>query len=120
MFLRNSSATASGYKSYAICHWTFTRMNLLCCSGPGQCGKTTIINILSGLDTPTAGEVFQNGQKVAGPGPERAVVYQSISLFPWLSVMGNVEFGLKAVGTAKAERLRRGAGIDRPRRFAWF
>ena len=72
--------------------------------GPGQCGKTTIINILSGLEPPSTGEVFQKSEKVTGPGPQRAVVYQSISLFPWLTVMGNVEFGLKATGVETAKR----------------
>jgi len=75
--------------------------------GPGQCGKTTIINILSGLEPPTTGEVFQKSEKVTGPGPQRAVVYQSISLFPWLTVMGNVEFGLKAAGVETAKRRQR-------------
>jgi NitT/TauT family transport system ATP-binding protein/sulfonate transport system ATP-binding protein len=71
--------------------------------GPGECGKTTAINILSGLDTPTSGEVFQGGEKITGPGIERGVVYQSIALFPWLTVMGNVEFGPNARGLDKAE-----------------
>ncbi|MDR1520410.1 MAG: ABC transporter ATP-binding protein [Planctomycetota bacterium] len=75
--------------------------------GPGECGKTTAINILSGLDLPTSGEVVQDGKRIAGPGIERGVVYQSISLFPWLTVMGNVEFGPKARGVGKAERRRR-------------
>ena len=75
--------------------------------GPGECGKTTAINILSGLDQPTAGEVYQEGKKVIAPGIERGVVYQSVSLFPWLTVMGNVEFGPKARGVNKAERRKR-------------
>jgi NitT/TauT family transport system ATP-binding protein/sulfonate transport system ATP-binding protein len=75
--------------------------------GPGQCGKTTIINILSGLESPSTGEVYQKNEKVMGPGPQRAVVYQSISLFPWLTVMGNVEFGLRAAGIETSKRRQR-------------
>ncbi len=69
--------------------------------GPGQCGKTTLMNILSGLDTPTEGEVFCNGEKVVKPGAERGVVFQSMALFPWLTVRGNVAYGPKARGFAK-------------------
>ena len=72
--------------------------------GPGQCGKTTLINIMAGLDRPTAGHVYQGGIEVRGPGPGRGVVYQSVQLFPWLTVMGNVEFGPKARGIDKATR----------------
>lgn len=72
--------------------------------GPGQCGKTTMINIISGLDLPSEGEVIVNGKKVMAPGPDRGVVYQTISLFPWLTTMGNVEYGPKIRGIKKQER----------------
>jgi len=72
--------------------------------GPAECGKTTIMNILAGLDTATSGEVTQNGEPVTGPHPKRGVVYQSLAIFPWLTVMGNVEFGPKARGIPKATR----------------
>jgi NitT/TauT family transport system ATP-binding protein/sulfonate transport system ATP-binding protein len=75
--------------------------------GPGQCGKTVTLNILSGLDTATAGEVTVNGKLVNAPSPERGVVFQSISLYPWLTVMGNVEYGPKSRGIGKAERQKR-------------
>ncbi len=75
--------------------------------GPGECGKTTAINILAGLDRPNSGEVLQEGKRIAGPGIERGVVYQSISLFPWLTVMGNVEFGPKARGVGRRARQKR-------------
>jgi len=58
--------------------------------GPGQCGKTTLVNILSGLEPPTTGTVFLEDKPITGPGPDRGVVYQSISLFPWFTVMENV------------------------------
>ncbi len=72
--------------------------------GPGQCGKTTMIRLLSGLEQPDRGAVRINGKRIQGPGPDRGVVYQTISLFPWLTVMGNVEYGPKVRGIAKKER----------------
>ncbi len=72
--------------------------------GPGQCGKTTLVNIIAGLDRPTDGEVLVNGKNVSGPDPERGVVYQKTALFPWLTVQGNVEFGPKMRKVPKKER----------------
>lgn len=77
---------------------------LLVLFGPGQCGKSTFINCMSGLDTVTSGTVFVNGTKVEKPGPDRGVVYQRTALFPWLTVMGNVEYGPKCRGLGKKER----------------
>lgn len=75
--------------------------------GPAECGKSTIINMLSGLDMPTKGTILNDGEKVLGPSPKRGVVYQSIALFPWLTVMGNVEFGPKAMGIDKETRQKK-------------
>ena len=75
--------------------------------GAGQCGKTTMINLLSGLEQPTSGEVTLDGKPVTGPGPERGVIYQTISLFPWLTTMGNVEYGPRVRGIPKKERRER-------------
>jgi ABC-type nitrate/sulfonate/bicarbonate transport system ATPase subunit len=75
--------------------------------GPGQCGKTTLINIIAGLERPTAGTVDVNGQRVEEPGVDRGVVYQTTALFPWLTVMGNVEFGPSVRGIGKKERRER-------------
>ena len=72
--------------------------------GPGQCGKTTLLNILAGLEMPTTGEVIDHDKTVTAPSPERGVVYQKTALFPWLTVMGNVEFGPKVCGKSKEER----------------
>jgi NitT/TauT family transport system ATP-binding protein/sulfonate transport system ATP-binding protein len=72
--------------------------------GPGQCGKTTLLRIIAGLETPTAGDVLLDGQAVAGPGPDRGMVFQKYTLFPWKTVMGNVEMGLKLGGMAKKQR----------------
>ena len=75
--------------------------------GPGQCGKTTALKVISGLEMPTRGTVMVNGKPVIGPGPERGFVFQSISLYPWLTVMGNVEYGPKMRGIPKKERRER-------------
>lgn len=75
--------------------------------GPGQCGKTTLVNLAAGLETADQGEIRVAGQKVDRPGPDRGVVFQTTNLFPWLTVMGNVEYGLKMAGLPRQERRRR-------------
>ena len=79
----------------------------VCLLGPSGCGKTTIMNILAGLDAPTSGRALLDGRPIAGPGPDRAVLFQEPALFPWLSVVGNVEFALRFVGVAPADRRAR-------------
>jgi len=63
--------------------------------GPSGCGKTTVLNLLAGLDAPTSGTVSLNGRRISAPGPERGVMFQDYALFPWHTVLGNVEFGLR-------------------------
>lgn len=63
--------------------------------GPGQCGKTTLLYMLAGLETCSEGEILHNGNPVKEPDPSRAVVYQTMALFPWMSVWNNVGFGPK-------------------------
>lgn len=72
--------------------------------GPGQCGKTTLLKILAGLEPPTGGEILLNGQVVKDPGPARGFIFQTLAVFPWLTVMGNVEYGPKMQGMNKKER----------------
>lgn len=75
--------------------------------GPGQCGKTTVLNVLAGLEPPSEGDIIVNGKKVAGPDPERGFVYQTLALFPWYTVMQNVEYGPRMAGVKRKERRER-------------
>jgi NitT/TauT family transport system ATP-binding protein/sulfonate transport system ATP-binding protein len=74
--------------------------------GPGQSGKSTLLRIIAGLETPSEGSVRLDGEDVAGPGPDRGLVFQSYMLFGWKTVMGNVELGPQLNGVAKEERRR--------------
>ena len=74
--------------------------------GPSGCVKSTLINIIGGLEEATEGEVLIEGKPVTAPGADRGMVFQGYSLFPWLTVQKNVEFGLKMKKVAKAERER--------------
>jgi NitT/TauT family transport system ATP-binding protein len=63
--------------------------------GPSGCGKTTMLNLVAGFVPPTSGQVLLDGRPIAGPGPERGVIFQEYGVFPWLTVEQNIDFGLK-------------------------
>jgi NitT/TauT family transport system ATP-binding protein len=67
----------------------------VCIIGSSGCGKSTLLNILGGLRRPDAGEVSIDGERVIGPGPDRSMVFQHYSLFPWMTARNNVAFGIK-------------------------
>jgi NitT/TauT family transport system ATP-binding protein len=74
--------------------------------GPSGCGKTTLLHIIGGFEKPTAGRLAVFGREISGPGPDRGVMFQEFSLYPWRTVIGNVGWGLEVRGLPKAERLR--------------
>ena len=80
------------------------RGQFVCLVGPSGCGKTTLLQIIAGLLLPSAGSVHVGGEIVTKPSPERGMVFQKDSVFPWMRVINNVEYGLKCRGVAKAER----------------
>jgi ABC-type nitrate/sulfonate/bicarbonate transport system ATPase subunit len=73
--------------------------------GPSGCGKSTLLRIVAGLDQPSAGEVLLEGKRIQGPGADRGMVFQSYTLFPWLTVRDNVCFGLRERGLPRAQQL---------------
>lgn len=82
---------------------------ILAVLGPSGCGKTTLLNIIAGFEALSSGELNLDGRSIAGPGPDRGVVFQEYALFPWLSVFENVEFGLRERGMPRRERREKAA-----------
>ncbi|MEZ0339648.1 ABC transporter ATP-binding protein [Mycobacterium sp. pV006] len=72
--------------------------------GPSGCGKSTLLSMIAGLESITSGEIVADGEPVTGPGPDRCMIFQQSSLYPWMSVADNVGFGLKLRGMPKAQR----------------
>jgi NitT/TauT family transport system ATP-binding protein len=75
----------------------------ICLIGSSGCGKSTLLRLAAGFETPTTGEASMWGMPIAGPGPNRGMVFQDYGLFPWLTVRDNVGFGLKSRGQPKQE-----------------
>ncbi len=72
--------------------------------GPSGCGKSTLLRIVAGLAKPTRGSVRLDGRAITGPGRDRGMVFQSYTLFPWLTVQQNIQFGLQLAGLPKADQ----------------
>jgi NitT/TauT family transport system ATP-binding protein len=79
------------------------RGEFVCLIGASGCGKSTLLRTIAGFETPSDGEVLMNGSRVAGPGPDRGMVFQDYGLFPWLTVRRNIGFGPAARGVKRAE-----------------
>jgi NitT/TauT family transport system ATP-binding protein len=72
--------------------------------GPSGCGKSTLLHLTAGLNKATTGQILLGGDPIREPGPDKAIVFQNFSLFPWKSVYGNIDFGLRINGFPEAER----------------
>jgi NitT/TauT family transport system ATP-binding protein len=83
---------------------TIREGEFLCIVGPSGCGKSTLLTLISGLERPTMGTIDLRGKPIEGPGPDRVVIFQDAALFPWLTVLGNVEFGLRLHKMSRKER----------------
>lgn len=92
-------------------HLTVGEKEFVSLLGPSGCGKTTLLKIVGGLLPWTEGEVRIDGEKVTGPGPDRALVFQNFALMPWATVLTNVAFGLELRGVPKEERLERASQL---------
>lgn len=92
---------------------------LVCAIGPSGCGKTTLLNIIAGFTAPTSGSLNIDARPIAGPGPDRGVVFQEYALYPWLTARQNVEFGLPLKGisadgrVALSDRFLKLVGLER-------
>ncbi len=76
----------------------------ICVVGASGSGKSTLLRLVAGLEMPTSGQITVDGEEVVGPGPDRGMVFQSYTLYPWMTVADNVAFGLKLQGVDKADR----------------
>ncbi len=76
----------------------------VCVVGKSGCGKSTLLNLIAGLEKPTEGEILLNGNPVTAPGSDRTVMFQEHALFPWLSVVQNVKFGMKMARVSPKEQ----------------
>ena len=81
---------------FADVSFTIDKGEFVCIIGHSGCGKTTVLNVLAGLDTATSGHCFMDGREIAGPSLERGVVFQSHALMPWLTVRQNIAFAVKS------------------------
>ena len=98
--------TKNKKKVHAISNTSFTinENEFVCILGPSGGGKSTLLNIIAGFEEPTSGQVIAHGQKINGPSPSRIMVFQEFALFPWLSVLDNISFGLEMKGMGRVKR----------------
>lgn len=86
------------------CNMEVLENEFVCIIGPSGCGKSTLLRMLAGLDFPTGGQIIAHDKPVKGPGADRGMVFQTYTLFPWMTVEKNVKFGLKLKNMSKKEQ----------------
>jgi len=96
--------TTAGIQALDNIHFSLAVGEFVSIIGPSGCGKTTLLKMAGGILPWDTGQVRVLGQPVCGPGPERAIVFQSFALLPWLTVLDNAAFGLKMRGMRKVQR----------------
>ncbi len=94
-------------KALVDVNFTIEPGEFICVIGPSGCGKSTLISLIAGLEFPDSGEIYVDSKRVEGPSRDRLVVFQEAALFPWLTVLDNVVFGLKLAGVPEKERKER-------------
>lgn len=82
---------------------SITSGEFVCILGPSGCGKSTLLNAIAGFSLPTSGRILAGDTEVSAPGPDRAMVFQEYALFPWMTVFGNISFGLEIKKLPKPE-----------------
>ncbi len=97
----------SNYEALKGIDLTIKEGEFVCILGSSGCGKSTLLSLLSGLNKPKSGEILVDGKKIKGPGIDRAVVFQQYSLFPWLTVRGNILFAIKQSGKKLGRKERK-------------
>ena len=85
----------------------FMKSQVTALVGPSGCGKTTVLRLISGLEEATEGQIYAGGKPIDGPGPDRGMIFQAYTSFPWLTALGNVEYGLNILKVPKAEARER-------------
>jgi NitT/TauT family transport system ATP-binding protein len=85
---------------------TVKKNEFVCVIGPSGCGKTTLLHMIAGFEKQDRGSILLNGKEVTGPSPDKGVVFQESSLFPWMNVLENVKFGLRVQGLSNREQER--------------
>ncbi|HXY87682.1 MAG TPA: ABC transporter ATP-binding protein [Candidatus Acidoferrales bacterium] len=93
--LENVSKTYDGFSALDGVSFTVDAGEFVCIIGPSGCGKTTLLKLIAGLEKPTSGSIKMDNKVITGPGSDRGMIFQEYALFPWRTVMGNVEFGLE-------------------------
>jgi ABC-type nitrate/sulfonate/bicarbonate transport system ATPase subunit len=100
---QNRDGTYTETHALSDINLTVTPGEFICIIGASGCGKSTLLRIIAGFESLSSGELLVMGKSIAGPGPDRGMVFQDYALFPWLSVAQNIAYGPRQVGLPKAE-----------------